>query len=77
MMRNDEFYMEKARMLADEAAADGEAPIGAVIVRKSDGEIVGTGRNTREKGRTALGHAEISAIASACEKLGGRSEERR
>ncbi len=71
MMRNDEFYMEKALLLADEAAADGEAPIGAVIVRKSDGEIVGTGRNTREKGRTALGHAEISAIASACKKLGG------
>ena len=71
MMKNDEFYMEKALLLADEAAADGEAPIGAVIVRKSDGEIVGTGRNTREKGRTALGHAEISAIADACKRLGG------
>lgn len=71
MMKNDEFYMQKALGLADEAAADGEAPIGAVIVRKSDGEIVGTGRNTREKGRTALGHAEISAVADACRTLGG------
>lgn len=71
MMKNDEFYMQKALELADEAAADGEAPIGAVIVRKSDGEIVGTGRNTREKGRTALGHAEISAVADACRTLGG------
>lgn len=71
MMNNDEFYMEMAQRLADEAAADGEAPIGAVIVRKSDGKIVGTGRNTREKGRTALGHAEITAISDACKNLGG------
>lgn len=71
MMNNDEFYMEMAQRLAEEAAADGEAPIGAVIVRKSDGKVVGLGRNTREKGRNALGHAEISAIDSACRTLGG------
>lgn len=71
MMNNDEFYMQKALELAETAAADGEAPIGAVIVRKSDGKIVGMGRNTREKGRTALGHAEISAISDACKTLGG------
>ena len=71
MMNNDEFYMEMAQRLAEEAAADGEAPIGAVIVRKSDGKVVGTGRNTREKGRNALGHAEISAIDNACKSLGG------
>lgn len=71
MTKNDEYYIKCAMKLAEEAALNGEAPIGAVIVRKKDGEIVGKGRNTRESGRTALGHAEISAIADACEKLGG------
>lgn len=68
---NDEFYMEKALEAAKEAAAEGEAPIGAVIVRNSDGEIVGCGRNCREACKTALGHAEIAAIEGACQTLGG------
>ena len=68
---NDFFYMKRALKLAEEAASEGEAPIGAVIVRNNDGKIVGEGRNTREKARNALGHAEISAIDSACRTLGG------
>ncbi|MBO5797350.1 MAG: nucleoside deaminase, partial [Clostridia bacterium] len=43
--------------------------VGCVIVK--DGQIVGRGRNHRETGRTALGHAEIQAIEEACRKLGG------
>ena len=64
-----EFYMDRALALAKEAALDGEVPVGCVIVR--DGVIVGEGRNRRETGRTALGHAEIEAIRQACENLGG------
>ena len=64
-----EFYMDRALTLAKEAAQDGEVPVGCVIVR--DGVIVGEGRNRRETGRTALGHAEIEAIRQACENLGG------
>ncbi len=64
-------YMKRAIELAEEAAAEGEAPIGAVIVRERDGKIVGEGRNSREKARTALGHAEIAAIDAACRTLGG------
>lgn len=64
-----EFYMDRALTLATEAALDGEVPVGCVIVR--DGVIVGEGRNRRETGRTALGHAEIEAIRQACENLGG------
>lgn len=64
-----EFYMDRALTLAKEAALDGEVPVGCVIVR--DGVIVGEGRNRRETGRTALGHAEIEAIRQACENLGG------
>lgn len=65
----DEKFMREAILLAKEAADDDEAPIGAVIVR--DGEIVGRGRNRREKDKNALGHAEIDAINDACKTLGG------
>ena len=56
-------------LLAAEAAAAGEVPVGCVIVR--DGEIVGRGRNRREEDADALGHAEIMAIRQANETLGG------
>ena len=66
---DDLTYMDAALALAREAAAEGEVPVGCVIVR--NGEIVGRGRNRRETGKTALGHAEIEAIAQACQNLGG------
>ncbi len=62
-------YMNMALELAREAAAEGEVPVGCVIVR--DGEVVGRGRNRRETEKNALGHAEIEAINEACTKLGG------
>ena len=65
----DEQFMEEALKLAKQAAEDGEVPVGCVIVRKN--EIVGRGRNRRETDKTALGHAEIEAIADACRNLGG------
>ena len=65
----DEKFMDEALRLAKEAAADGEVPVGCVIVRGE--EIVGRGRNRRETDKTALGHGEIEAIADACRNLGG------
>ena len=65
----DLVFMDAALELARQAFEEGEVPVGCVIVRK--GEIVGRGRNRRETGKTALGHAEIEAISQACEKLGG------
>ena len=62
-------FMDEALALAREAAAEGEVPVGCVIVRK--GEIVGRGRNRREKVRNALCHAEIEAINDACRNLNG------
>ena len=62
-------FMDEALALAREAAAEGEVPVGCVIVRGS--EIVGRGRNRRETKKTALGHAEIEAIADANRNLGG------
>jgi len=65
----DRFFMAEAMREARIAEGEGEVPVGAVIVR--DGEIIGRGRNTREYGKNALGHAEIMAIDQACKRLGG------
>ncbi len=68
-MTLDEQFMTAALALAKEAAAEGEVPVGAVIVRND--EIIGTGRNRREKDKNALAHAELEAIDAACRRLGG------
>ena len=65
----DEKFMREAIRQAKKAAAIGEAPIGAVIVR--DGVIIARGYNKRETKKNALLHAEIIAIDKACKKLGG------
>ena len=62
-------FMDEALALAREAAAEGEVPVGCVIVR--EGNIVGRGRNRRETDKSALAHAEIAAIEDACRNLGG------
>lgn len=64
-----EDFMRYALSLAAESAAEGEVPVGAVVV--CDGKIVGEGRNRRETVKNALHHAEIDAINSACANLGG------
>ena len=52
-----EEYMRQALELARLAMAEGEVPVGC--------------RNRRETAQTALGHAELEAIAQACRTLGG------
>ena len=64
-----EEYMRQALELARLAMAEGEVPVGCVIVR--DGAVVGRGRNRREQAKNALAHAEIEAIDEACRTLGG------
>ena len=71
MTDRDEVYMKKALELAQIAAEQGEVPVGAIVVRKSTGEIVGRGFNRREYGRSPLTHAEIVAIDEASKRLGG------
>ena len=67
MERED--YMRAALALAHAAAADGEVPVGCVIV-DAEGRIIGRGRNRRERTHRADAHAEMEAIAEACRALG-------
>lgn len=67
---DDTAMMREALKLAQEAADDGEVPVGCVVAME-DGRIVGRGRNRREKGKSALAHAELEAIGEACRTLGG------
>lgn len=66
---DDKYFMGEALKLAEECASEGEVPVGAVVVR--NGEIVGKGKNRREKEKNAVAHAEIEAISDACKTLGG------
>ncbi|WP_184891005.1 tRNA adenosine(34) deaminase TadA [Actinomadura livida] len=54
---------------AREAFADGEIPVGAVVLDAS-GEVIGTGRNDRERSADPTGHAEIVAMRAAASALG-------
>ena len=61
--------MELAVALAREAAADGEVPVGAVVLA-ADGQVIGRGRNLRETHADPLAHAEVKAMAEAAASLG-------
>lgn len=65
---NDEDYMREALVLARQAAAAGEVPVGAVVVR--GGEIVGRGFNRPISGHDPTAHAEIMALRDAARALG-------
>jgi len=64
----DEAFMQQALALADQAAALGEVPVGAVAVL--DGTVVGRGLNRREIDRDPFAHAELLALAEASRNLG-------
>ena len=67
----DCFYMKKALEFAEKAAEIGEVPVGAVVVKKSTGEIVGEAYNRRETDKLSTAHAEIIALENASRRLGG------
>ena len=59
--------LDEARL----AAAEGEIPVGAVVV-DADGGIVAVGRNTRNAVPDPTAHAEVLAIRAAAARLGDR-----
>ena len=66
--KDDERFMQMAIDLSIENVANGGGPFGAVIVR--NGEVVATGTNRVTASCDPTAHAEVSAIRSACAKLG-------
>jgi tRNA(adenine34) deaminase len=69
MAKPDDTAMQRALALADEAAAAGEVPVGAVVIDEA-GRIIGEGRNTREETNDPTGHAEIVAMRQAAAVVG-------
>ena len=63
----DEFFMRQAMSEAEAAAALGEVPVGAVLVR--DGVIIGRGHNLRETSNDPTTHAEMLAIRQGAEHI--------
>jgi tRNA(adenine34) deaminase len=62
--------MDMALAEARRALAHDDVPIGAVVVRDADGEVVGAGHNERELRQDPTAHAEILALRQAAEALG-------
>ena len=66
--KNDERYMRLALEEAEAAAAEGEVPIGAVVV--CDGRVVARAHNRREGDADPSAHAEFLAMVVAARALG-------
>ena len=64
----DERWMRHALTLAERAAAEGEVPVGAVLIK--DGELVGEGWNRPIAAHDPTAHAEIQALRAAAERAG-------
>jgi tRNA(adenine34) deaminase len=64
----DDDYMSEALALAREAAAAGEVPVGAVVVK--EGVVIGRGYNHPVAGRDPAAHAEIIALRDAAGRIG-------
>lgn len=66
----DEYYMQQALREARAAAAEGEVPVGAVVVAAD--QIVARGHNQTERLHDVTAHAEVLAITAASEHLGAK-----
>lgn len=71
MIFADDYYMGLALAEAQAAAAEGEIPIGAVVVA-SNGRILGRGHNQTERLSDVTAHAEMLAVSAAAQTLGGK-----
>ena len=69
-MENDEKYMREALLEAEYAASEDEVPVGAVIVFR--GRVISRGHNMTQRLNDPTAHAEMIAITSAFEAIGGK-----
>jgi tRNA(adenine34) deaminase len=67
-MPSDEAWMDEALALARDAAARGEVPVGALVVR--DGVVLGRGGNAPISRTDPTAHAEIAALRDAARRAG-------
>jgi tRNA(adenine34) deaminase len=65
---SDERWMRAALDEARAAVAHGDVPIGAVVVRHD--QVIGRGRNERERREDPTAHAEVLALREAAAALG-------
>lgn len=65
----DRAAMQRALALAADAAADGDVPVGAVVL-DPDGAVIGEGRNLREVEHDPTAHAEVVALRRAAAARG-------
>ena len=66
----DSIYMKSAIAEAEKAYAEGETPVGVVIVK--DGEIIASAHNMTERLNDSTAHAELLAIQAAEKAAGDR-----
>ena len=66
-MKDDAYYMNLALEEAKRASELQEVPIGAIVVM--NGEVIAKGHNLRETEQSSVAHAELLAIAEACNSL--------
>lgn len=64
----DAGFMQLALEMAAQAAASGEVPVGAVVVR--DGHVIGVGRNSPIASHDPSAHAEVLALRAAAKAVG-------
>ncbi|WP_350289315.1 nucleoside deaminase [uncultured Croceitalea sp.] len=67
---DDNYFMKKALQEAELAFEQGEVPVGAVIVAKN--RIIGRAHNLTEQLHDVTAHAEMQAITSAANFIGGK-----
>ncbi len=66
----DEAMMRRALRLAEQAAEQGEVPVGAVVYETETGTVLAEAANRRETDRDPSAHAEFIAIRAACAAIG-------
>ncbi len=66
----DEYFMEMALILAEEAADNGEIPVGALVVCRN--RIIAKARNQTEQLNDVTAHAELMAITATAHYLGSK-----
>ena len=67
---DDEYFMKRALAEAEQAYAEGEVPVGAIVVSKN--RIISRAHNLTETLNDVTAHAEMQAITAATNLIGGK-----